>query len=98
MSAKIVAAFLCGAVAAGTGTAAAFTTGHVFRLQQGDEARYGNVQCQAVNVPPYAGFDCLRVPHWEVVYSPSEIRVLRTRVVNRKVVSRSVFHVDPSGG
>jgi hypothetical protein len=98
MSAKTVAAFLCGVIAASAGTAAALTKGHVFRLQQGDEAKYGNVQCKAVNVPPYSGFDCLRVPHYEVIYGPSEIRVLRIRVVNNKYVSRSIFHVDPSGG
>ena len=98
MSVKTVAAFLCGAIAASTGTAAALTKGHVFQLQQGDEAAYGKVQCQAVNVPPYSGFDCLRVPHYEVIYGPSEIRVLSIRVVNKKYVSRSIFHVDPSGG
>jgi hypothetical protein len=98
MSAKTVAAFLCGVIAASTGTAAALTKGHVFQLQQGDEANYGNVQCQAVNVPPYSGFECSRVRHYAVIYGPSEIRVLRIRRVNHKYVSRSIFHVDPSGG
>jgi hypothetical protein len=98
MSAKTIAAFLFGVIAASTGTAAAVTKGHVFRLQQGDEAKYGNVQCQAVNVPPYSAFDCLGVPHYEVIYGPSEIRVLRVRRVSNKYVSRSVFHVDPSDG
>jgi hypothetical protein len=98
MSAKTVAAFLCGVIAAGTGTAAALTTGHVFRLQQGDEAQYGKVQCQAVNVQPYNGFDCRRVPGYSVTYGPSEIRVLRVRKVGTKYVSRSIFHVDPSSG
>jgi hypothetical protein len=98
MSAKTVAAFLAGALAASTGTAAALTKGHVFQLQQGDEAKYGNVQCQAVNVTPYSGFDCNGVPHYEVIYGPSEIRVLRVRRVNNKYVSRTVFHVDPTGG
>jgi hypothetical protein len=96
MSAKTVAAFLCGVIAASTGTAAALTQGHVFPLQQGDEAKYGNVQCQAVNVAPYRGFECWRVPHYSVIYGPSEIRVLRTSRVNNKYVSRSIFHVDPS--
>jgi hypothetical protein len=96
MSAKTVAAFLCGVIAASTGTAAALTEGHVFRLQQGDEAWYGNVQCQAENASPYRGFYCWRVPHYRVVYGPSEIRVLRIRRVNNKYVSRSIFHVDPS--
>ena len=98
MSARIVAAFLCGVIAASTGTAAALTKGHVFRLQQGDEAKYGNVQCQAVNVSPYSGFQCFRVPHYSVIYGASEIRVLRISRVNNKYVSRSIFHVDPSGG
>ena len=98
MSPRTVAAFLAGALAASTGTAAALTKGHVFRLQQGDEAKYGNVQCQAVNVAPYSGFECLRVPHYSVIYGPTEIRVLRISRVNDKYVSRSIFHVDPSGG
>jgi hypothetical protein len=98
MSAKTVAAFLCGAIAASTGTAAALTKGQVFRLQQGDEAQYGKVQCQAVNVAPYSGFQCWRVPGYSVIYGPSEIRVLKVRVVNKKYVSRSIFHVDPSTG
>ena len=97
MTAKTVAAFLCGVIAASTGTAAALTNGHVFQLQQGDEAKYGTVQCQAINVSPYSGFECLRVPHYQVIYGPSEIRVLRGRFVNNKYVSRSIFHVDPSG-
>jgi hypothetical protein len=58
MSGKTVAAFLCGAIVASSGTAAAITNGHVFQLQQGDEAHYGKVQCQAVNVAPYSGFQC----------------------------------------
>ncbi len=98
MSAKTVAAFLCGVIAASTGTAAALTRGHVFPLQQGDEARYGSVQCQAVNVPPYSGFQCRRVPHYSVIYGPSEIRVLRISRVDNEYVSRSIFHVDPSAG
>jgi hypothetical protein len=98
MSAKTGAAFLCGVIAASTGTAAALTKGHVFRLQQGDEAKYGNVQCQAVNVPPYSGFECRGVPRYSVIYGPSEIRVLRIRRVNNTYVSRSIFHVDPSSG
>src|SRR5262245_6883847 len=98
MSAKTVAAFLCGAIAASTGTAAALTKGQVFPLQQGDEAKYGNVQCQAVNVAPYRGFECWRIPHYSVIYGPSEIRVFRIHRVGNKYVSRSIFHVDPSGG
>jgi hypothetical protein len=98
MPAKTLAAFLCGATAASAGTAVALTKGHVFRLQQGDEAKYGNVQCQAVNVSPYSGFECWRVPHYSVIYGPSEIRVLRIHRINNKYVSRSIFHVDPSAG
>jgi hypothetical protein len=45
MSTKTVAAFLCGAIAASTGTAAALTKGQVFRLQQGDEA--STARCNA---------------------------------------------------
>jgi hypothetical protein len=97
MSAKVVAAFLCGVVASSAGTAAALTKGHIFQLQQGDEAKYGNVQCQAVYVAPYSGFQCWRVPHYSVIYGPSEIRVLRVSRVGKKYVSRSVFHVEPSG-
>jgi hypothetical protein len=97
MSAKTIAAFLCGAIAASTGTAAALTNGHVFPLQQGDEARYGKVQCQAVNVAPYSGFQCWRVPGYSVIYGPSEIRVLKVRRVGKQYVSQSIFHVDPSG-
>ena len=59
---------------------------------------YGRVQCQAINVSPYSGFQCWRVPHYLVIYGPSEIRVLRVHLVNNKYVSRSIFHVDPSGG
>ena len=98
MSAKTVAAFLCGAIAASSGTAAALTKGHVFQLQQGDEANYGKVQCQAVNVAPYSGFECRRVPHYSVIYGPSEIRVLHVSRVDKKYVERSIFHIDPSGG
>jgi hypothetical protein len=98
MSAKTVVAFLCGVIVASTGTAAAITKGNVFRLQQGDDASYGTVQCQAVNVAPYSGFDCWRVPRYSVIYGPSEIRVLRITRVNNRYVSRSIFHVYPSAG
>jgi hypothetical protein len=99
MSAKTVVAFLCGVIVASTGTAAALTTtGRVVQLQRGDEAKYGNIRCQAVHVRPYSGFDCRSVPHYEISYGPSEIRVLRVRRVNNKDVHRTVFHVDPSRG
>jgi hypothetical protein len=98
MSVKTIAVFLCGVIAASTGTAAALTTGSVFRLKQGDEARYGKVQCQAINVAPYSGFQCWRVPHYTVIYGPSEIRVLKVRLVNNKYVEQSIFHVDPATG
>ena len=97
MSVKTIAAFLCGVIAASTGTAAALTTGHVFPLQQGDEAKYGNVLCQAANGTPYSAFECRGVPHYAVIYGPSEIRVLRVRRVSNNYVSRSVFHLDPTG-
>ena len=95
MFVKTVAAFLSGVIVASTGTAAALTKGHVFQLQQGDEAQYRKVQCQAVNVAPYSGFQCWRVPHYSVIYGPSEIRVLRESRVKNKYVSRSIFHVAP---
>jgi hypothetical protein len=98
MSAKTVAAFLCGVMVASTGTAAALTKGQIFRLKDGDEAKYGKVTCQAANVAPYSAFDCFGVRGYTTIYGPSEIRVLRWRLVNNKYVSRSIFHVDPSGG
>ena len=39
MSAKTLAAVLCGVMVASTGTAAAVTKGHVFQLQVGDHAK-----------------------------------------------------------
>ena len=95
MSAKTVAAFLAGVIAASTGTAAALTTGHVFRLQQGDEAKYGTVKCQAVYAAQYSGVDCVGARRYQIVYGPSELRVLRS---NGKRVSKTVFLVDPSAG
>jgi hypothetical protein len=98
MSAKTVAAFLCGVMVASTGTAAALTKGQIFRLKVGDEAKYSKVTCQATNVAPYNAFHCFGVPRYAIIYGPSEIRVLRVRLVNNRYVSRSIFHVDPSGG
>jgi hypothetical protein len=98
MSAKTVAAFLAGALAATTGTAAAVTTGHVFRLQDGDHARYGTIVCDASYTGPYSGFNCVGAHRYEIVYSPSELRVLRVLRSNGKHVSKTVFLVDPSGG
>jgi hypothetical protein len=98
MSAKTVAAVLCGVMVAGTGTAAALTKGQIFRLKMGDEAKYGKVTCQATNVAPYSAFNCFGVSRYTIIYGPSEIRVLRVRLVNNKYVSRSIFHLDPSGG
>jgi hypothetical protein len=95
MSSKTVAAFLAGAIAAGTGTAAALTKGHVFRLQEGDEAKYGKVTCQSRYVAPYGGFNCFGVGRYSIIYAPGELRVLR---FNGKGASTSVFHLNPSGG
>ena len=92
MSAKTVAAFLAGALAAGTGTAAALTSGHVFQLQQGDEAKYGTIQCHATYSLQYSGFMCFGPHRYSIVYAPDEIRVLRS---NAKNVSKTVFFVDP---
>jgi hypothetical protein len=95
MSIKTFIAFLVGALAASTGTAAALSTGHVFRLQQGDHAKYGNTVCSAIYDAQYKGFDCVGVRRYRVIYSPSELRVLRS---NARRVSKTVFVVDPSGG
>lgn len=97
LSAKSVAAFICGVMVASTGTAAALTRGQIFRLREGDEAKYGKVTCQATYVAPYSAFNCFGVPRYTIIYGPSEIRVVRVRLVNGKYVSRSIFHVDPSG-
>jgi hypothetical protein len=95
LSPKTLAAFLAGALTASTGTAAAFTTGHVFRLQKGDEATYGKVICQARYIAPYSGFNCYGVGRYSIIYAPGELRVLR---FNGKHTSTSVFHLNPSGG
>ena len=58
MSAKSVAAFICGVMVASTGTAAALTRGQIFRLREGDEAKYGKVTCQATHVAPSAWSAC----------------------------------------
>ena len=98
MSAKTVAAFLAGAVAASTGTAAALTRGHVFRLQEGDEANYGKVICQAQYVAQYSGFRCFgAVPRYSIIYAPGEIRILRSNDKN-PTAPTTVFHVGTSGG
>jgi hypothetical protein len=96
MPAKTVAAFLAGALAASTGTAAALTKGHVFRLQEGDEANYGKVTCEARYVAQYSGFNCFGAGRrYSIIYAPGEIRVLR---FNGKNASTTVFHLAPSGG
>jgi hypothetical protein len=96
MSAKTVAAFLAGALAASTGTAVAVTSGHVFRLQEGDEAQYHKVTCQAIHVPPYSAFRCYGVPRYSIEYGPSEITVLRSAVKN-PYKQVEVFTARPSG-
>ena len=98
MSVKTVAAFLVGALAAGTGTAAAVTTGHVFRLQGGDHATYGTIVCNAEYTGPYSGFNCVGAHRYEVIYSPSELRVTRVLRSNGKRVQKTLYLVDPSGG
>ena len=94
MSAKTVAAFLAGVLAASTGTAAAITEGHVFRLQDGDHARYGTVECQAVNVAQYSAVDCSGAHRYRITYGPQELRVYR---LNDKHVLQQVFAANPSG-
>jgi len=97
MSPKTVAAFLAGALAASTGTAAALTKGHVFPLQVGDEANYGTITCQGTYTGPYSGFSCFGAPHrYTIIYAPNEIRVLHWNA--KKTVTKTVFHLDPSGG
>jgi hypothetical protein len=88
MSAKTVAAFLAGILAASSGTAVALTKGHIFRLQEGDEARYGAVECRAHNVAPYRVVDCVGAGNYRVTYGPSELRVFRS--------NRQVFAANPS--
>jgi hypothetical protein len=100
MPAKTLAAFLAGALAASTGTAAALTNGHIFRLQDGDEANYGTITCEAhgtvnaaaMQIP--GGFGCFGLKRYTITYSPSEVRVFRW---NAKNVSKTVFVVNPSG-
>jgi hypothetical protein len=94
MSAKTVAAFLAGAVVASTGTAAALTSGNSYRLQEGDEARYGPIYCQAQHVPPYSEVRCRGAYRYLITYGRSQIQVLR---MNNKHVLKQVFTVDPSG-
>ena len=94
MTAKTVAAFLAGALVAGSGTAVAVTNGHVFRLREGDEAQYGKVSCQAVHVLPYSAFECGGVPGYRIEYGPSEITVRRS---TGTYTSKAVFTVKPSG-
>jgi len=98
MSVKTVAAFFAGVIAASTGTAAALSTGHVFRLQDGDHASYGTILCNAVYSGPYSGFNCICAHRYEVIYSPSELRMLRVLRSNGKRLSKTVFLVDPSAG
>ena len=53
-----VAAFIAGALAASAGTAAALTEGHVFRLQEGDHATYGTIDCRTQYVLQYITVQC----------------------------------------
>ena len=97
MPAKSVAAFLAGALAASTGTAAALTKGHVFRLQEGDEASYGKVTCEARYVAQYSGFSCFGAGRrYSIIYAPGEIRVLRFN--GKTTAATTVFHLGTSGG
>ena len=97
MSPKTVAAFLAGAVAASTGTAAALTSGHVYQLKDGDEANYGTITCQAHATASRqaGGFGCFGLKRYTITYTPDEIRVLHW---NAKNVSKTVFHLNPSAG
>ena len=66
----------------------------MFRLQEGDEARYGPIYCHAVHVPPYSEVDCSGAYRYQITYGLSEIQVLR---MNNKHVLKQVFAVNPSG-
>jgi hypothetical protein len=97
MPAKTLAAFLVGALAASTGTATALTKGHVFRLQEGDEASYGKVTCEARYVAQYSGFSCFGAERrYSIIYAPGEIRVLRFN--GKTTAATTVFHLGTSGG
>jgi hypothetical protein len=93
MSAKTAAAFVAGALAASTGTAVALTQGQVFRLQEGDHARYGPIVCDARHVGQYSTFECVGAHRYRIIYGPSELRVLRSN----GHVFRQVFAANPSG-
>jgi hypothetical protein len=91
---KTAAAFLAGALVASTGTAAALTQGHVFRLQEGDHAKYGTIDCQAEHVAQYSILDCVGAQGYRLIYGPSELRVL---CLNDHHVYRQVFAAKPYG-
>jgi hypothetical protein len=92
MSAKTAAAFLAGALLASTGTAAALTQGHLFRLKKGDRASYGPVVCQAVYAKQLSALDCQGAYRWRVIYGPHDLRVIR---LNKKNVYQTVFSANP---
>jgi len=89
MSAKRAAAFLAGALLAGTGTAAARTPVHLLRLKQGEKAGYGPIVCQARRVAQHPILACGGVQRYRIIYGPSALRVLRS--------NHQVFTANPSG-
>jgi len=94
MSTRTAAAFLAGALAASTGTAAALTESQVFRLHENDHATYGPIDCQSEYVLQYRIVECVGARRYRIIYGPSEIRVLRE---NNKHVFKQVFAANPSG-
>ena len=97
MSRKTAAVvLLTGVLLGSSGSAVAFSKGHVFRLQQGDHAVYGPIDCDAINVPPYSAFNCWRPGshrgRYQIVYGTDEVTVLR---LNNKGVYKEVFTAHP---
>jgi hypothetical protein len=97
MSVKTIAAFLCGVIAASTGTAAALDDRPRLPATTGRRSQVRQRLVPSSERNAVQPFECRGVPHYAVIYGPSEIRVLRVRPVSNNYVSRSVFHLDPTG-
>ena len=83
-------------LAASPETEAALTKGHLIRLHDYDEAKYGKVICQPTYVAPYSGFSCFGLGRYSIIHAPGEPRVLRSNGIHNQPTS--VFFVNPSGG
>ena len=66
----------------------------MFRLQEGDHAVYGTIDCEARYVLQYSTVQCSGVHRYRIIYGQSEFRVLRR---NDKGVFQQVFVANPSG-